>query len=404
MNLNREQIDYLLSPRAIRERCQKVWELSLAGKTHFEIDQEKIVPCAEYVLDVINENYPDYDIPFHSRWGHFNAAGFNRLKVLDERLAALSGLDKARAKLDLVIVSVLLDAGAGMGWRYYDKSNDCSIGRSEGLAVASLDMFLRGEFSSLEAPEVDAEGLAKIDDAKIASAFQVTETNPLVGISGRTQLLNNLAQVMKDKPEFFPGGRPGAIVDYLVAKHGKSFKLSDVLNAVLLGLGSIWPGRLSAEGINLGDIWPYSLTDTDQEFENLVAFHKLSQWLTYSLVGPMEEAGLVIRDADQLTGLAEYRNGGLFVDLDVLKVRDPQDLLQAHRPDSEFIIEWRALTLCLLDQMGELIRNKLAKSASEFPLAKVLEGGTWHAGRKIAQAKREDGGPPIAIISDGTVF
>lgn len=36
---------------------------------------------------------------------------------------------------------------------------------------------------------------------------------------------------------------------------------------------------------------------------------------------------------------------------------------------------------------------------------KVLEGGTWTAGRKIAKEKRpETCGPPIVIVSDGTVF
>ncbi|MGE0634502.1 MAG: DUF1688 family protein, partial [Pseudobdellovibrionaceae bacterium] len=41
---------------------------------------------------------------------------------------------------------------------------------------------------------------------------------------------------------------------------------------------------------------------------------------------------------------------------------------------------------------------------SEFPLAKVLEGGTWWAGRFLAAEKRQGGPPPIQIKSDGTVF
>ena len=39
-----------------------------------------------------------------------------------------------------------------------------------------------------------------------------------------------------------------------------------------------------------------------------------------------------------------------------------------------------------------------------FPLAKVLEGGTWQAGREIAREKRADATPPIRIQSDGTLF
>jgi len=42
--------------------------------------------------------------------------------------------------------------------------------------------------------------------------------------------------------------------------------------------------------------------------------------------------------------------------------------------------------------------------ATSFPLARVLQGGTWTAGREIALARRTDGSPPIKVVSDGTVF
>jgi hypothetical protein len=39
-----------------------------------------------------------------------------------------------------------------------------------------------------------------------------------------------------------------------------------------------------------------------------------------------------------------------------------------------------------------------------LPLAKILQGGTWAAGRKIARERRADGSPPLRVVSDGTVF
>jgi hypothetical protein len=42
--------------------------------------------------------------------------------------------------------------------------------------------------------------------------------------------------------------------------------------------------------------------------------------------------------------------------------------------------------------------------SSDFLLGSLLEGGTWAAGRKIAQEKRRDGGSPFTVVSDGTVF
>jgi hypothetical protein len=133
-------------------------------------------------------------------------------------------------------------------------------------------------------------------------------------------------------------------------------------------------------------------------------FHKLSQWLTYSMIEPIEEAGLTVGGVNDLTGLAEYRNGGLLVDAGVLRLRDEGVLEQAHVPNSELIVEWRALTVHLLDRLAPMVRERIGMDEAQFPLAKVLEGGTWRAGRWIAAEKRPGGGPPIRIESDGTVF
>ena len=75
-----------------------------------------------------------------------------------------------------------------------------------------------------------------------------------------------------------------------------------------------------------------------------------------------------------------------------------------HEPGAECIVEWRALTVALLDRIAPLVRERLGLDAAAMPLASVLEGGTWAAGRRIAREKRADGSPPIAIISDGSVF
>jgi hypothetical protein len=193
----------------------------------------------------------------------------------------------------------------------------------------------------------------------------------------------------------------GGLADwYRKQAHGAELRADQILRGVQLGLGSIWPGRLSVDGLNLGDVWRYAPFG-----EDYVPFHKLSQWLSYSLIEPLEEfAGLRIVEADRLTGLPEYRNGGLFVDLDVLKLRDPKLAAQAHRPDSELVIEWRALTVELLERIADPVRERLGLTREKFPLGKVLEGGTWSSGRRIAAQKRSDGGPPLSIESDGTVF
>jgi hypothetical protein len=107
---------------------------------------------------------------------------------------------------------------------------------------------------------------------------------------------------------------------------------------------------------------------------------------------------------DELTGLPEYRNGGLFVDTGVLEPKHDAVLTETHEAGSEVVVEWRALTVALLDALAPLVRARLGKTAAELPLAKLLEGGTWSAGRRIARERRPGGGPPVTVASDGTVF
>ncbi|MET0653206.1 MAG: DUF1688 family protein, partial [Hyphomicrobiaceae bacterium] len=75
-----------------------------------------------------------------------------------------------------------------------------------------------------------------------------------------------------------------------------------------------------------------------------------------------------------------------------------------HEVGSPLVVEWRALTVALLDRLAEIVRRRLHKDAVSFPLARILQGGTWTAGRAVARKRRADGSPPIKVISDGSVF
>jgi hypothetical protein len=92
------------------------------------------------------------------------------------------------------------------------------------------------------------------------------------------------------------------------------------------------------------------------------------------------------------------------VDCGVIEPRDPTLLRRPLDAQSEPVVEWRALTVALLDRLAPRVRERLGKTAKEFPLARVLEGGSWAAGREIARERRPDGTPPLVVISDGTLF
>ena len=391
------EVSYLLSTQAIRDNSNEIYESCLAGETNFEVHSELLPAVADLVAEVTRGNYPKLDIPYHSRWSHFNAFGMKRAEDFFESIKNRSQDERATIELDLIIVSVLLDAGAGPQWQYTDKESAKKIGRSEGLGVASFDAFVEGVFSSdpNDKLRVDAEKLQSLSVDDLIALFQITDENPLAGLEGRLELLKNLGKRVSESQDFFPEKRPGSLMAHWFEKFpNKKMDAETLLQTLLFSLGPIWPSRLEKEGVPLGDVWEYK--------GKLVAFHKLSQWLSYSLLDTFQRAGWELMAIDALTGLAEYRNGGLFVDTDVLTLRDPSLLEKAHAVDSELVIEWRALTLALLEELAPYVRKSLG--IVDLSLPKILEGGTWWAGRKVAQEKRPDRSPPIRIISDGTVF
>jgi hypothetical protein len=401
----------LLSAQAVRERANAMLAIGLDDKLpNFRVDLGKLDATAELVLTTTRNAYPTLDIPFHSRWRHFVVNGRDRWADTAERVRWLDAAARARAEFDLVMVSVLLDAGAGTQWRYRDAPTGASLGRSEGLALASLRMFESGAFSSNadEPLRADGDALTKLSVQQLRAGFQVSETNPLPGLEGRIDLLRRLGQTAAAEPSVFARAdspRPGGLFDRLASlAKDNTLPAPTILTELLRHLGAIWPSRLMLGGVPLGDCWRHPAIVTDDPTTGLVPLHKLSQWLAYSLIEPLQRAGIAVTDIDGLTGLAEYRNGGLFIDSGMLVLRDEDNAMREHDVSSPLVVEWRALTVALLDRLADSLRERLKRDAAQLPLAKVLEGGTWAAGRAIARERRADGAPPLKIVSDGTVF
>ncbi|GAM97682.1 possible pyrimidine-degrading protein DUF1688 [alpha proteobacterium U9-1i] len=394
----------MLSAAAVRAKADEVFARAEAGTLpHWRVNMDALPACADFVAKTIRERYPTLDVPFHARWRHFVFNGRDLWAEIAKGAAWRDADAKARAEFDLAITSVLLDAGAGAAWSYNDDASGMKAARSEGLALASLRLFEWGGFSAEPSDPLraDAVGLKRIDAAALGDAFQVNAQNPLLGLEGRAALLNRLGAQCEKRADLFARAdkpRPGGLYDVLKARaEGGALRAPLILEALLEGLGSIWQNRPSLDGVALGDCWPV-------EPLGFVPLHKLSQWLAYSLIEPLERAGIRVTEIDGLTGLAEYRNGGLFVDAGVLVPQEGGALMAAYQVHDPFVVLWRSLTVALLDRIAPLVREHLGVSAEQFPQARVLEGGTWAAGRILARKKRADAEPPFVIESDGTVF
>jgi len=529
---SRHPLARLHDPRVVRARCAAILSSVERGVSHsFTIDRSRLQPLAERVAALTLKRFPDLQVPYHSRWRHFEAGGVDRKAELDALIANRPAHEQARIRFDLTVISVLLDAGAGPAWRYTEhqalspaalpsaKPDDllamldkaaagskkpvaaaeksetptaaagateaaaaetevdsgadadpsaasgkvsaqkatekaaaeaaataASIAaaatakarasaavptpsaaaappvaskdvytRSEGLGVASFRAFVAGAFSahSQDPLRADASALRHIDAAAVRAMFQSSPSNPIVGAEGRATLLSRLGnQLHEEAQRTGHEPRPALIFDRL-SQGGQRTQVSatEVLGEVLRCLSPIWPSGTRVLGLPAGDVWPHrwagaALGDggVDRMTEGYVPFHKLSQWMTYSLLEPLQWAGIEVTGLQALTALPEYRNGGLLLDAGVIVPRNLGAVAKLWKPQDEFIVEWRALTVALIDEVAVLVRQILGKTEAELPLACILEGGTWAAGRELALELRAGGAPPLKIDSDGTVF
>ena len=421
----------LRTTTAIRERAHALLARARRDESRwFTIGSgDAMEDAARAVAHLTRERFGNGPVQYHSRWRHFEAGGIDRLAKLDELLGPqATPRERARVQIDLVLVSVLLDADAGTDWHYVESASGQKFTQSEGLAVASFHAFTSGLFSSdPDHPlRADAAGLRGLVTDRLGDAFQVSSSNPLAALAGRATLLRRLGEALSEQPEIFAqdGGkaRPGGLFDAAVGPFGPGVPATAevgahaLLSLVLAAMSRIGPAANAIDrghgpdglgsgdpAFALGDCWHHSAVKGPGLTRGWMPFHQLSQWLTCSLLEPFERAGVKVRGVDVLTGLPSYRNGGLFLDAGVIVPRDRSCLARRWKVGDEFIVEWRALTVALLDELAPHVRQALGRSLAEMPLACMVEVDSAAAGQ-ASSSRLHDGAPPLSIESDGTVF
>ena len=309
---------------AVRERCGMVYRwVANSRSPHFTLDESRLTAVASYVADVTRDAYPDLKIPYHSRWRHFSAGGVDRWGEL-RRGGDTDALERARIAVDLATVSVLLDAGAGSAWRYHDHKTGLAshVRRDCGCQPGYVR---RGPLLLRRGPSLARRSCrACAHRCRGAGApFQVDSDDPLVGLEQRSALLRRLGAAMAERPDLYghTPARPGNLIDYLLTiadlpPHFSIVRACDIAGEPVVDLAI--PGSRS---MDLPSAMPAGIPPCARKTrtDRIVPFHKLSQWLTYSLLEPLEAAGLGVERLDGLTALPEYRNGGLLVDLGVIR-------------------------------------------------------------------------------------
>lgn len=406
-------IAFLRSPLAVRQRSNTVLEAGIAGNLeHFAIELGALPRVIERVAASTRARYPDLRVPWPSRLARLRLGGHDRLARIREELAGDPD-ERARVLLEIAIVSILLGAGAGSRWRFHERETGIEIGRTEGLALASFHAYQSGIFSSDPARplRVDADALDALDPFRVAKALGVRQDNPMEGLTGRTELVSQVGSAMRAADHVFERTpRLGHLYDAMKARSSRdaagrcTIPARRILSLILEVFSPIWPSRHTVMGVSLGDVWPHPAAGGSGPSAGLVPFHTFAQWMTYSLIPVLEEADILVTEVAELPGLTEYRTCGLFVDDGVLVPREETIFSAEHEVGSEAVVEWRALSLALLERVAAGLRERLQLEGDAASAACVIEGGTWSAGREAARERRASGAPPIRVRREGTVF
>ncbi|MFN9450401.1 MAG: DUF1688 family protein [Rubrivivax sp.] len=269
---------------------------------------------------------------------------------------------------------------------------------SEGLTVALLRGFMAGSFSAdADDPlRVDARVLSRIDAAALRALFQASQHNPLPGLDARAATLQRWGRCLEAQGQG-PGSRPNALLDPWRVPAGPDGPVPVDPAAVLERVVSRWAEVFRADGrvlgLPAGDVWPHLWAGAaspgvhgsqgtpegeravDPGTGGWLPLHQPAQWLVFSLLEPLAQAGLALADDQGLTALAAGRAGAMLLDSGIAVPRATPDLQREWKVGDSWIIEWRALTLHCMTQVAEQARAQCAARGLVLTLAQVLQQG-----------------------------
>lgn len=405
----------LRSPLAVRDRCGQLLARARAGRSDwFDLDAAAQDRLADAVIEALTgprailsrRRRPARIPPLPSCWRLLEAGGIDRRSQLDGLLAPLPPGERAHAWLDLATVLVLMQAmpdalgpgeASGPGtslppatarslahlpghWRYTETASGQRLEGATGLAVATFHGFIAGFFSSRpDRPcQVDARGLRALVTEHLAQALQLSSANPLPGLAERAVGLRRLGERLASEPEVFgEEGRPGSLYDLLEIPYGLGLPhtadvaVADLLAQVLISLSGLGPETGRLDGCALGDSWRHPAVRGPGASDGWVPFHTLGQRLTLSLLEPFAWSGVQVGGLAALTAAADARHGRLMVTRGLLRLRDPEVARQRWHLGDEPVVEWRALTLALQEELVPQVRQRLGLDADRLPVARL---------------------------------
>lgn len=415
-----ESVQWLLSHGAVQRHAADVLaHVQAGGAAHFGWDAGAFDALAARVLQALRAD--DAPAPRQRPWSRYASGGVDRWGELAwaEGLApgALADhhcIERARTRVDLLLVTAVLACEPARGWRLRDAASAQELGGADALAVGALRLFASGACSAQphHPLRADAVALAALQASDLAAAFPAWDGRPLPGLERRAARLRRLGAVAQAHPWLFAptedpqrlrlGHLLDSVLDLCVdeaAEPPGRLQAEALITLLLVPLNTLTPGRLAWRETPLGDCWAHPHAP-----QGLVPLHGLAQWLALGCIEPLRDAGLTLEGLGAAPAAASWRLGGWLLDAGVLRPRGrtaagPQPRRgcagphrAAARLDDPAVVEWRAASVAAIEQLAQ---TALAQhdTPARWRQPGALHGLLCRLAREDAERLRADATP-----------
>lgn len=396
----------LRTTQTVRDRCGQVLAWTRASHSPwFEVDDDALEVAARRLATLTRQLHADQGGPIAGCWRRFAAGGVDRRVWLERLLAAEPPEQRTHARIDLAVVCEYLGQVPDDSWSYAEAATGQRFTGREGLAVALWHAFCAGLFSSdPQRPlQADAAGLRGVVTDHLGLALQAGRAWAWPDLQACAIALRRLGEVLSEQPEVFgEAGRPSGLFDTLISPYGVAvphtadIRAHDILSQLLMTLSGLTPGGAQIGGVALGDCWQHPAAHGAGE--GWVPLHARMQAITCALLEPFEWAGVQVRELSALTALADVLHGNLLLDTAVLRLRDPQSARTVWPRDAEIVIEWRALTVALLEELAPRVQHHRGRGDAGPGTAGLLIGRFEPAATALTLLRPE--GRPALRVAD----
>ena len=321
---------------------------------HFGLDGRRVEAAATRLAERVRPDpaAPDADLPLVTVWRDLRERHPEALDGLASAVQHLDPRERARCGLDLAVLAALLDPAGGASPIFLQLCAAFAEGRLAAVPQAT-------------GARLEADGLVRwlISDA----AGQIPKPT-------RHRLDALVEGLRRDRVLFGTSARFGLFLDTLLAEQqgglldvGRVAALLGGMDAAIMS-GSVWATAVRG----LGDVWRLPGLVPDLGQGDLVPFHAVLQALLLAMVEPLDETGLAFVDETQLGVPATAALARQMLRLRLLRPRHAAVTRLVHPPGSDIVVEMRALSLGLVERLGEQARARLGVDAKALPNVRLL--------------------------------